>query len=994
MTSTTRIALVQALFFVSGFCGLIYESIWSHYLKLFLGHAAYAQSVVLVVFIGGMAIGAGAAGRHADRIRRPLLAYAAAEFVVGWAGIAFHAVFTSTTGWAYETLLPATCSADGWCVSSWLLAALLILPQSILLGTTFPLMTSGLLRLAPADPGRRIALLYFLNSLGAVAGVLASVFVLIPLVGLPGASFAAGATNILLALAVGAIATSGTTAPVAQRAEGHAASARDPGVSVRLLLVVAALTGLASFVYEIAWIRMLSLVLGASTHAFELMLASFILGLALGGAWIRRRIDRLASPRRFLGIVQVAMGLAALGSLVLYGRSFDAMAWLLAALTKTDGGYLLFNLGSAGIAMAIMLPATFAAGMTLPLITFILLRGRLGERAIGTVYAWNTAGAIAGVLVAVHVGLPQLGIKGTLIAGAAIDILLGVALLVRGGTTLRARGALAFAAVGVLAVALAPWVLEIDPRRAIAGVYRSGIAAIGDDQEILFHRDGKTASVSVVRVADSLVSIKTNGKPDGSANIFDRGDWISADEATMVLSAALPLARVPDARDVAVIGYGTGLTTAAFLDMPTIATVDTIEIEPAMIEGARHFLPLTERAYGDPRGRLVIDDAKSFFAKAGRRYDIIVSEPSNPWVAGVSSLFTVEFYRQVDRHLAPGGVLAQWIQAYEFDMRLLSSVVEAVRLVFPDVTIYNVNGSDLILIAAREPAEPRAGRLFEHPAFAARLASVGIASPDEFDRRRVVGPVALGALFGGERSPPNSDYFPIVDIGAPGARFKGSSAVDAIQLLAAPVPVVDLVERRAPPAASAALPSLDIVGIADRWAGARAAQAFVTGPDFAREAPIPPLPSSRAIAQARVVLVDCVTPASATLAWDGVVMLAGDFAHALGAEDFERFVATIERSACRSRMPEATADWVRLFRAVARRDASAAAEAGGALAARDDLSALQRDYVTLAAAAGLVGTGRAPEARRLLDTPREHASTDGRTLAAYRFVEAAARAPR
>ena len=183
-------------------------------------------------------------------------------------------------------------------------------------------------------------------------------------------------------------------------------------MSVRLLLVVAALTGLASFVYEIAWIRMLSLVLGASTHAFELMLASFILGLALGGAWIRRRIDRLASPRRFLGIVQVAMGLAALASIVLYSRSFDAMAWLLAALTKTDGGYLLFNLGSAAIAMAIMLPATFAAGMTLPLITFILLRGRMGERAIGTVYAWNTAGAIAGVLVAVHVGLPQLGVKG------------------------------------------------------------------------------------------------------------------------------------------------------------------------------------------------------------------------------------------------------------------------------------------------------------------------------------------------------------------------------------------------------------------------------------------------------------------------------------------------------------------------------------------------------------------------------------------------------
>jgi spermidine synthase len=218
------LALLFPLFFVSGFCGLIYESIWSHYHKLFLGHAAYAQTVVLVVFIGGMAIGAWLCGRFAPRIRNPLLAYAAAEFTIGWCAIVFHRVFVGATDWAYTALLPATCSAESWCLSSWILAAALILPQSILLGTTFPLMTSGILRALPQDPGRRIGLLYFLNSLGAAFGVLASAFVLIPAIGLPGTSMTAGLLNVLLALGVYVIA----------RRAGHpaAAAAGQPGSAV------------------------------------------------------------------------------------------------------------------------------------------------------------------------------------------------------------------------------------------------------------------------------------------------------------------------------------------------------------------------------------------------------------------------------------------------------------------------------------------------------------------------------------------------------------------------------------------------------------------------------------------------------------------------------------------------------------------------------------------------------------------------------------------
>ena len=977
-----RILLVQGLFFVSGFCGLIYESIWSHYLKLFLGHAAYAQSVVLVVFIGGMALGAAIAGRYADRLRRPLVAYALAEFVVGWAGIAFHSIFTAATDWGYATLLPATCTIDSLCVSSWVLAALLILPQSILLGTTFPLMTSGLLRLAPHDPGRRIALLYFLNSLGAVAGVLAGIFLLVPHAGLPGASLIAGVMNVLLATAVYLIAGSGRAALATGDAREGA-----PKTAATLLFTVAALTGLASFGYEIAWIRMLSLVLGSSTHAFELMLASFILGLALGGAWIRRRIDRMRSPRLYLGVVQVAMGLAALASIAFYDLAFDAMAWMIGALAKSDGGYALFNLGSAAIAMAIMLPATFAAGMTLPLITFLLLRDGYGERAIGYVYAWNTLGAIAGVLLALHLGLPLLGLAGTLIVAAAVDIALGLALIGRPARSWRGAAAGALGLAGVAAVALAPFTLAIDPFKTMAAVYRSGLARISDEFDVLFDRDGKTATVSVTTTKEGVVSIRTNGKPDASANLGTDRSWTMGDEITMVLAAALPLRHAPDARDVAIIGFGSGMTTAAFLDVPTIERVDTIEIEPLMVEGARHFGDVVARAYSDPRSRIVIDDAKSYFAKAGLRYDVIVSEPSNPWVAGVSSLFTEEFYRQADRHLKPGGVLVQWVQAYEFDQRLMGSIVKALLQVFPETAVYNTNGSDLLIVARRtgDEREERAAP-FAHPDLARRLASVGIRTSADIDRRHVLGSSSVVRMVRFIDAPPNSDYFPVVDLGAPAARFKATRVGDMIDMLGAPLPVVDLMEGRAPPTALPPLPPPRTPGLDERWQQARQTYDFLVSDGFAGGAPLPPLGSARSLATARMLLVDCLPAASGLIAWDSIVLLAGELALVLPPDANERFVQAIERSRCRKRLPEATDDWLALFRAVGKRDARESSELAAKLLAREDLTVVQREYALLAAVAGYLGSDRRGRAQQVIFANNRNLRPEFRYSAWYRFL--------
>src|SRR5688572_14058939 len=421
--------IVLLAFAASGFAGLIYESVWSHYLKLFLGHAAYAQTLVLAIFMGGMALGAWWCSRISGRWRDLLLAYALIEALIGLAALAFHAVFNGATAFAFDHVIPALGAPLAVQAFKWTLAAVLILPQSVLLGMTFPLLTAGVVRVRPDRSGHTIAMLYFTNSLGAGVGVLASGFYFIPEAGLPGTLIASGMINLAVAGAVILLPRRTASAGVAFQADRPVVLSTENARRVRLLLVVAALTGASSFMYEIGWIRMLALVLGSSTHAFELMLSAFILGLAFGGLWVRRRIDTTGDTMRLLGFVQLAMGIAALATLPVYGGSFYAMQWLVNSLARTETGYAAFNVVSHAIALAVMFPAAFCAGMTLPLITKTLLGLGSGERGIGQVYAANTAGSIVGVLAAVHLGLPLLGVKGLIIAGAAIDLALAIVLL-------------------------------------------------------------------------------------------------------------------------------------------------------------------------------------------------------------------------------------------------------------------------------------------------------------------------------------------------------------------------------------------------------------------------------------------------------------------------------------------------------------------------------------------------------------------------------------
>lgn len=806
------IVLLLFVFMVSGAAGLFYESVWSRYLSLFVGHSAYAQVITLVLFLGGMAVGALLVSRRTHRIRDPLYAYAIVELVVGLLGMVFHDwIYLPVTGWAYDSLFPALAGGTGLTVVKWSLAGALILPQSILLGATFPLMSAGVLRRAPSEPGRVLASLYFANSFGAAVGVLLAGFVFFQMVGLPGTLQAAAILNLLVALAGIVISRlrpipGAATAPVPVPAPAPAAAPGDPVLPMPtltlLLLGISAGTAVASFIYEIAWIRMLSLVIGSATHSFELMLSAFILGLALGAWWIRRRADRLRRPLRTLGIVQLWMGAFALLSLVIYSSSFTWVGTLLAMVARTNEGYAAFSIAKYAICLIIMLPATFCAGITLPLITRALLAAGSGEQVIGRVYAVNTFGSIIGVALAGLVLLPMLGLKGVLILGGVLDMALGVVILgvlaMAGGGRPAWRPALVALAVTLVLQVTVTLGVRLDPVRMSSAVFRQGAASLRSDRRMLYHADGRTATVHAFQGgASGPRIISTNGKPDGSLDQV----WFQAcspgtqrvaiigDDATQMMLGVIPLAFRPAARSVAVIGHGTGMTSHFLLASPTLEEVVTIEIEPRMVEGSRIFEPANRRVFTDPRSLRVFDDAKSYFAATNRQFDIILSEPSNPWVSGVSGLFTQEFYERVKRYVAPGGIFGQWLHAYELSDPLVLSVLAAFDRTFADYRIYAVSSHDLLVVGVTEGAVGTPDwSVLRWPALEEDLCHFHQLTARDFDGALLADKAGLRHLLGTVRSV-NSDFYPVLDLGAEHARFTQRAATGVMGLAGGVLPL-------------------------------------------------------------------------------------------------------------------------------------------------------------------------------------------------------------
>ena len=942
-----RKALI-VLFALSGFSGLIYENIWSYYLKLFLGHAAYAQTLVLAIFMGGMAIGAWVSAKYSSRWANTLRVYAVTEGIIGVFGLVFHGTFELATDLAYSTILPSLGSSIAIDTFKWGLSILLILPQSVLLGMTFPLMSASLVRHAQEKSGSTIALLYFTNSIGAAIGVLLSGFWLVGQVGLPGTILTAALLNIVIALFAWLLAR-----PQDEGLQLPVGSISQTVVSTDsfywLMLSVSLLTGTASFVYEISWIRMLSLVMGSSTHSFELMLSAFILGLAFGGLWIKKRIDRVKNMVQFLAVVQIIMGLLAMATVALYTQTFVLMEALVRSLGKTDGGYFLYNIISYLMSVGLMFPATFCAGMTLPLLTHTLLQRKYGERSVGHVYAANTIGAIVGVFGAIHLGMPLLGLKGLMTFGATLDMVVGLGLLwyikESGGRHPLIYGA----AVVVASVAFTTLGVQWDTLKMASGVYRQGILLNPKDTSILFHKDGKTATVDLVDHGGGFTSIRTNGKSDASIQLDVRKPR-AIDESTMIFAAALPLALHPDAKAVANIGFGSGLTSHVLLGSSKLERVDTIEIEEAIVQAAKGFRPRVDAVYADPRSHIYLDDAKTYFSSHGSKYDIIISEPSNPWVSGVSSLFTDEFYRMVKTHLSDKGLFVQWFQMYEIDAEIVFSVLKALDKNFSDYALYKSAIDDLIIVASNGGnVSVPTGAPLESDVIKKELATYGIYAAEDFSMWKLAGKKSLLPLVRSFDVPVNSDYFPYLDLHASKTRFLDKNAREIAGLLDAAIPVLEMLGEAPPRYGTERRPGGAYYFRTASMFEASAVRHYLLGEkSVVAEKLSPGLQGDLALV--RLNMLEC-TQGRETEGWfDAVLTIAARTNAHQSPTDANQMWTYLETSSCPQTLTPVRKMWFSLFKAVGGRDAGQILNLSDQLLAQTDAGSVnQRAYLLMAA---------------------------------------------
>ncbi|MDR0517522.1 MAG: spermidine synthase [Fibromonadaceae bacterium] len=692
-------SLIYFLFALSGISGLIYEGTWARYLKLFLGHSSYGQILTLCVYMGGLALGSFIAGKMVVRIKRPLLAYGIAELLIGFGGMFYHPLYVFATNLFYDSEWSRTLGSSGAEAIKIIIATSSTLPIAILLGTTFPLIAAGLSRQDKDGGKTSLPLLYFTNSLGACFGILLASYILIPTLGNANTLRIAGCINFVLFAFFWRIAKYNGVSQEKQP-QGTASVNANYSVpkSVKLWLLFAALTGLTSFIYEIVWIRLLSLLMGSSSHSFDQMLSAFILGLALGGLACRKFLARNFEPLKLLAFSQVLMAFFAVCTLYFHVPFFTLMNEAHQIFNQTSTGYIFWSIFKYILAVFWMVPTSFFAGMTLPVLTYWLINKTGSESYVGSVYGWNTIGAIIGSVGTGLLLLPQLQLKGALLIGVFIDLILGIVILFKFFPEYRKN--FAFAAICILAF-LPSIFITFDNDRITSGIFRS-YRLIKENEDIDV-RNGKTATISLHN-AENISYIKTNGKADASL-MRDRSNPIEGDELTQAATAFIPMAMRNAPYNAAMVGLGSGMGSHYLLADPLLNRLDCIEIEEEMVNLAKKgFYPYNKRSFDDPRMFLHIGDARTFFHTQNLSYDLIISVPSNPWVSGVSSLFSLEFYHHIKRYLNKGGHLVQWLQLYEFNNELLLHIIKALDESFEHVAVYRApDEPDIIMVASDEP---------------------------------------------------------------------------------------------------------------------------------------------------------------------------------------------------------------------------------------------------------------------------------------------------
>jgi predicted membrane-bound spermidine synthase/tetratricopeptide (TPR) repeat protein len=773
---------VYVVFFVSGACGLVYEVIWSKYLALFIGNTTHATMIVLATFMGGLAAGSMLFGRVADRAPRPLKLYAWLEIGIGVYGTLYAPLLEYTKDLYFAAASGLSLGSAAHIAVKLLLAFLTLILPTCLMGGTLPVLSRFFVHTLGAI-GKRVALLYFINSFGAVAGTLIAGFYVMEHLGIIRGLIATGAVNVAAGIAMLVLDTLITRLPASAEPPeaGETPVLYEPRF-VNLAVLGVFLSGFTAMIYELAWFRLFAVVLESSTYSFSLMLAAFITGITLGSLAAGRLMARTRRVLLLFGLAELSIAAAVILTMPVYERLPYYFWCIRHLLNPVAASFPYYNLAKFLLCFAIMLAPTLFFGMTLPFVSHIASTsmGQLA-RKIGNVYAANTFGTLFGALCAGLVLIPWLGVAHSLETAFCLNLLIGLLVLWRtpdlsAPAWRRVGVAAAGVLVGLYALILPAW----NPARFALGVFRNrgappptfaahAAAGIQPDQ-LVYYKEDLSSNVAVIRQAagnETRLTLAVNGKADASSD---------SDMPTQILLAQLPLMLADRAEDVLLIGLGSGMTAGSALTHP-LRSLDCIEISPGVAEAARLFSPYNHDVTAHPRFRLVVEDAKTYINTTKKQYDVIISEPSNPWMAGIGNLFSIEFFRDAEEVLKPDGLVVQWFHCYEVSDEVMATAVRTFHEVFPYTYIFQGNATDILMIGSKRRIAPDFERM------AAKLAMPGVR--DELARINVHDIPSLLAfqMISPEYIPRitaiggiNSDYRPVIEYRAPLAFYENAFA--------------------------------------------------------------------------------------------------------------------------------------------------------------------------------------------------------------------------
>ena len=697
---------VVACFVLSGFAALLYQTAWLRQFSLVFGTSELAVATILAAYMGGLAIGAVVAGRVVERVRRPILVYGVLEAGIALTALAVPVLLAGASalyGWMLgDQPSPPHAATIGQPVFYLIVAFLVLALPTGFMGATLPMLIRHVVQ-RNEEVGSKVALLYATNTAGAVAGTVVAGFILLPALGLKGTVWIGVLVNAVVFFIAAWLAKRAPTVKILDpdkpapaltgfiencitpltkphgqsRAERLRTVFREQPAWILPLILI---SGANAFFYEVLWTRMLAHVLGGSIYAFATMLAAFLTGIALGSGLAGRvATDR---SRAAYGFALTQVAIAAL--------SMAVYAWMGPLIPEQRG---MAQLAVYGV--MIMLPATIFIGATFPLAVRLLARDeREASTSTARIYAWNTIGAILGAVLAGFYLIPTLGFEGSIKLAVMINLSMAlwtIAFVVPPKLIYASTVASIFLLVGLI----------YQPGRPQAVISNTAFELdYATDPEEVFFAVGRSSTVVALEGLGYLY-LRTNGLPEasigakGTAPYQDPEKWLTA----------LPVAARPDTKSMLVIGFGGGV---ALEGVPaSVQEVDVIELEPEVVNANRRLAGRRSKdPLEDPRINVIFNDARNALRLTSKNYDVIVSQPSHPWTAGASHLFTREFVHLAKEHLTEGGVFVQWMNSEFVDAPLLRSLAATVLEEFSHVRLYQPNTQMLMFLGSDQELEP------------------------------------------------------------------------------------------------------------------------------------------------------------------------------------------------------------------------------------------------------------------------------------------------